>query len=122
MAMKVTYTWLQRQRLGRDTLRAGLGSWGAERRAQPANEGPCAVGAAPPCPRVRTRGPGMPTKRAVMLAHERLELAAMSPARVPLRAIHASPVPGEPPAGLGVDILAVAQIQKLALQRDLSLE
>ena len=56
-----------------------------------------------------------------MLAHEGLELAAMSPTRVSLGAVHPPPVPGEPSAGLGVHVLTVAQIEELAFQRGLGL-
>src|SRR5581483_4397851 len=86
-----------------------------------ANQRPSPVGTTPAGPRVRPGGPRVPAERAVVLAHHGLELAAMSATCIALGSVHASPMPGQPSAGFGVQVLAVAQIQKLALQRDLGL-
>jgi hypothetical protein len=63
----------------------------------------------------------VPAERAVVLAYKRLELPAMCAARVSLRAVHASTMPGEPPARFGVYVLTMAEIQELPFQRDLRL-
>ena len=49
------------------------------------------------------------------------ELAAVGAARITLRPVHAAPVPGEPAPGLGVDVLAVPEVEQLALERQLGL-
>jgi hypothetical protein len=54
-----------------------------------------------------------------VLAHQGLKLAPMLAACVAVRAIHSAAVPGQPAPGIGVDILTVAQIEQLLLQRDL---
>jgi len=56
-----------------------------------------------------------------MLADERLELATMRAAGVALRPVHAASVPREPPPRLGVEILAVTEVEQLALERQLGL-
>lgn len=53
-----------------------------------------------------------------MLAQQRLELSAVLAARAALGAVHTPAVPGQPVAGVGVDVLAVAQVEQLALKRD----
>ena len=57
-----------------------------------------------------------------MLAQHRLELAAVLAAGVSVRSVHAAAVPSQPRAGgLSVDVLAVAQVEQLVLERDLRL-
>jgi hypothetical protein len=63
----------------------------------------------------------MPPERSVVLAEQRLELASMLAAGVALGPVDPPPVPGQPPTGIGVDVLAVAQVEKLPLQCDLRL-
>ena len=92
-----------------------------ERRSQGTNQCSGAVGAAPPGPRMGPRRPRVPAERPVVLAHERLELAAVRAAGVALGPVHPAPVPRQPAAGLGVDVLAVAQVEQLALERYLRL-
>ena len=52
-------------------------------------------------------------RRAVGLAHVRLELAAVLAAGVAGAAVDAAPVPGQPAPGIGVDVLAEAQVEHL---------
>jgi hypothetical protein len=61
----------------------------------------------------------MPAEASVVLADPSLELAPMLAARIPVRAVHATAVPREPTAGIGVHVLAVAQVEQLALKGDL---
>jgi hypothetical protein len=56
-----------------------------------------------------------------MLAQQRLELASMATARVAMRAVHPAPVPRQPAARIGVDVLSVAEVEQLALERQLGL-
>ncbi len=56
-----------------------------------------------------------------MLAHDRLELASMPTARVAVRAVDSAPMPCQPTARIGVDVLPVAQVEQLALERALGL-
>lgn len=63
----------------------------------------------------------MPAEGPVVLAQQCLELAPVVPARVAIGAVDAAPVPGQPAAGLGVNVLAVAKVEELALERDLRL-
>ena len=63
----------------------------------------------------------MPAERPVVLAPRGLQLAAVCPAPVAVATVDAAPVPGEPPAGLRVDVLAVAKVEQLMLERTLGL-
>jgi hypothetical protein len=63
----------------------------------------------------------MPSQRPVVLPEERLELTAVLAAGVALRPVDPPPVPGQPPTGIGVDVLPVAEVEKLRLQRRLGL-
>src|SRR5579859_6909714 len=63
--------------------------------------------------------PRMPAEGAVVLAHQCFELAAVLAAGVALWAVHAAAVPGQPSPGIGVEVLAVAEIEQLALERRL---
>ena len=56
-----------------------------------------------------------------MLAKQCLELASMLTARVAVRPVDAAPVPRQPTTRLGVDVLPVAQVQQLVLERALGL-
>lgn len=51
-----------------------------------------------------------------MLSQERFELAPVLPARVAVWTVDSAPVPGQPPTRLGVDILAMAQVEQLPLE------
>jgi hypothetical protein len=62
----------------------------------------------------------MPAERAEVLAQMRLELATMLPARVQRPAVDAAPMPGQPVAGVGVDVLAVTEVEHLPFQAALS--
>jgi hypothetical protein len=61
----------------------------------------------------------MPAECAVFGAHTRLELVAVPAARVAVRTVDASSMPGQPALRVGVDVLAEAQIQQLAFERAL---
>jgi hypothetical protein len=50
-----------------------------------------------------------------MLSEKCLELAPMLAACVALPTVDSAPVPGQPTARLGIDVLAVAEIEQLAL-------
>lgn len=63
----------------------------------------------------------MPAQSSVVLAQYRFELAAMGSAGIAVWAVDAAAVPGEPAAGLGIYVLAVAEIKHLVLQRNLGL-
>lgn len=63
----------------------------------------------------------MPAERAVMLAQQRLELAAVLTTRVALGPVHAAAVPRQPAAGFGVDVFPVPEVKQLALKRGLGL-
>jgi hypothetical protein len=63
----------------------------------------------------------VPAEVAVVLAQTRLQLAAVLTAGVALRPVDTPAVPGEPPPGIGIHILAVAKIEKLTLERSLRL-
>jgi hypothetical protein len=63
----------------------------------------------------------MPSERSVVLAQPRLELAPMIAAGIALRSVHAAAVPGQPHSGLGVDVLAVTEVEQLSLERDAGL-
>jgi hypothetical protein len=58
----------------------------------------------------------MPPERPVLLAQNRLQLAAVLRAGVAIRAVDPTPVPDEPPAGLDVHVLAVAEVEQLPLE------
>src|SRR5207253_6626361 len=72
------------------------------------------IGPAPSGPRVRAPGPRARADGAVLLAQQRLELAAVLAARVAGRPIDPTAVPDQPAARLDVDVLAVAQVEQLA--------
>jgi hypothetical protein len=63
----------------------------------------------------------MPAEPSVLLADDRLQLAAVLATRVPVRAIDPPSVPGQPASRIGVDVLAVARVEQLVLERDLRL-
>jgi len=63
----------------------------------------------------------MPAQVSVVLAQRGLELAPMPAAGVAVRPVNPAPVPGQPPARIGVDVLPMAQIEQLALERDLGI-
>ena len=56
-----------------------------------------------------------------LLAEHRLQLAAVAAAGVARRAVDPAAVPDEPALGLGVHVLAVAQVEQLALEAGLRL-
>ncbi len=56
-----------------------------------------------------------------MLAQQRFELSAMLSAGIAMRAVHPATVPGQPTPRVGVEVLAVAEVEQLALQRGLGL-
>jgi len=71
-------------------------------------------------PGMWTNRPRMPAQRPVVLTKQSLQLAAVIPTRVTHRAVHAAAVPGQPGGGWAesrVDVLAVAEIEELALER-----
>ena len=70
---------------------------------------------------MRPDRPRVPAERAVVLAQQRLQLASVLAARVTVGAVDAAPVPGQPLTGVGVDVLAVTQVEQLALERYLGL-
>ena len=109
------------RRAPRSRAEARSGPGYSEGRAERACESPRRVGAAPPGPRVGPSGPRMPAERAVQLADLGLQLAAVPTAGVAAAAIHPAAVPGQPATRLGVDVLAVAQIEQLRLERALGL-
>ncbi len=100
---------------------SATGAGRAERGAQRAGQAPGPVGSAAPRPWVRAPGPGMPAERAVVLANERLQLPPMFPAGVAVGPVHPTPVPGQPAPGISIDVLAVAEVEELMLERDLRL-
>jgi hypothetical protein len=67
-----------------------------------------AVGPAPARPGVWAHRPRVPSKQAVLLAEHRLELTSVLATRVLLRAVDTTAMPGQPTAGLRVDVLAVS--------------
>src|ERR1700727_2054065 len=108
--------------LGRARWSASLRRAGyAERALHRARELARSVGPAAAGPWMWAHRPWMPPEGAVVLAEHGLELAAMFPARIPRPPVHAAPEPGQPTTGVGVHVLAVAQIQQLPLKCVLSL-
>ena len=63
----------------------------------------------------------MPAELAVVLLEKAFELAAVLAAGVAGRTVDPAAVPGQPALGLGVHVLAVAQVEHLALQLGLGL-
>jgi hypothetical protein len=61
----------------------------------------------------------MPSERSIVLAQRRLQLAAVLAARVALGPVDSAPVPGQPASWIGIDVLAVAQVEQLVLEREL---
>src|SRR3954453_22011768 len=66
-------------------------------------------------------GPRGAADRSVVLAQHRLEVAAVLAAGVARGAVDAAAVPGQPVPGVGLDVLAEAQVEHLALERRLRL-
>src|SRR6185503_4292794 len=102
------------------TRSTGMRSGGRpEGRAEPPRQLPGPVGAPPARPRVRPDRPRVPAQRAVLLAHHRLELPPVLAAGIPRGPVDPAPVPREPAARVGVDVLAVVVVEQLPLEGDL---